>query len=249
MFEKAGAHPAFTAIVLGSLGSRAALGLLNSGVGRETEAAPHISPQHVDRLLQRVKSTHGVDIGYVHAPQLIDGNAAFASPEKAKRLLKSLRDQGNPLAAEMRKAIKSDGLIITGRNTKKQGIIEHELGHGVAAAQGNVVERANAKYDVPKYGFLYHTIPSYAAAIIGGKRGPLAGALAGGIAGGLTDAPKLYSEYSANKYGREISETGELPFSGLNFSTYLSRAVLPGALTGALYGALSKRRPPETPAA
>jgi len=252
------------AMAAGELGTMGALSGLHNLVKSEGEDMSHTSPQRITALLAAVKKKHGLDVGYRHDPVAISSNAGYMTSDMWSRSAEGIEKRINdprshdPQSAEyvhpstrrmlikkvddIGKSMRRGGLVMTGKHFKKPGTVEHELGHAIAGSRGNAVERATIQHDIPKYSPLYHTLPTYLAAFKGGGKGPMVGALAGGLTGLLTDIPTLYAEYSANKYGDKLMSKDQ-PQQGRNksYGSYLASSVLPGAITGGLYG-LAKRK-------
>jgi len=251
-------------MLAGVLANNAASSGLQSLVSSEGAGMAHTSNTRIAKLLEIVRKRYGVDVGYMHDPYIAGENAGFATPEMMNKNIAGIntalndpatRDHSAPEYVhpskrramishvdELKKKMRNNGIIITGKHFKKPGTVEHELGHAIAANKGNFIEQATAKYNIPSYSTAYHTLPSYVAAFAGGGKSPLKGALAGGLAGLLTDVPTLYSEYSANKYGDKLMKPGSPQHAKTKaYGSYLSSSVLPFAVTGGLYG-LAKRK-------
>ena len=251
-------------MLAGVLANNAASSGLQSLVSNEGAGMSHTSNTRIAKLLETVRKRYGIDVGYVHDPYIVGENAGFATPEMMNSNIAGIdkvlndpatRNQSAPEYVhpskrramishvdELKKKMRNNGIIITGKHFKKPGTVEHELGHAIAANKGNFIEQATAKYNVPSYSTAYHTLPSYMAALAGGSKSSLKGILAGGLTGLLTDVPTIYSEYSANKYGDKLIKPGSPQHAKAKaYGSYLSNAILPFAVTGGLYG-LAKRK-------
>jgi len=127
-----------------------------------------------EAVRERVNKEYGVDVGTAHVPELLEENAVFLHPSESRPYLrKVLRRKYVPeaLKEELRTAGGRHGLILTGKNMKRRGALEHEYGHAIAAEKGGVLERLVAKPWVMQQRGLYHKAPSIFAALAAGKRG------------------------------------------------------------------------------
>lgn len=236
-----------TIAAIGStLGGLAAAGLardtLSGALTGSRTGESHVSPQRVNTLLQQVKDQHGVDVGYLHSPGILGRSAGYMTPENVSGAVRRLRTLGDEASvSKLESARRPGGLVITGTQFKKPGVLEHELGHAIAANVGNPVERTILNENVQSAAPLYHDLPSLIMALRFGGKGPVSGALAGALTGALTNAPSLYAEYSANKYGSKLLGNKEDPDKNMSLLTYLASSAVPYGVTGALYGLLKKR--------
>ena len=251
-----------TALPGGELGVLASVlgGLLATegtlyGMGRALERSgrnlPHVSPHRINALLQQVKEEKKVDVGYTHLPDFMEGNAGYITKEewnKFRTHIKELPD-GWLTPKEMRmiqtainkvdENMRPHGVILTGRHFKKPGTIEHELGHAIATHKGSFLERMSHKPIPRGIGEGLNALTPLVGLGVGVTKGPIVGALAGTAAGLLTNAPTIYGEYAANRYGDQLLRPGEAQHGkNLAFGTYLVGSAMPAAVTGGITGAL-----------
>jgi hypothetical protein len=254
---------ALGATALGQLGGLLSTAGLTRVLQREGKSMGHTSPQRVQELLDKVKQKYNLDVGYLHSPDIAGSNAGFSTRKNVDKHVKTVRellkggDKDNPPYGltkkelrhlekgidELGRNVRKGGLVITGTHFKKPGTVEHELGHAIAASRGNPIEKAIIQKNIPEWSELYHAIPSTLAGLYGGGRyGPLKGALIGGLTGLATNAPTLYAEYSANKYGDQLLDESK-PTQSKNtaYGTYLAGSAVPSALTGATFGLLNRK--------
>ena len=247
--------------VLGELTGSALTHILGKSVQQEAKTLPHVSPQAVNRAFEFVKKKHGLDVGYMHDPYLTGLNAGY-SPRKSlldrakqtEKVIEGPFKEGIPPATrralkrrieKIRERMGRHGLVMTGTHFKKPGTVEHELGHAIAAHRGSFLERLGHG-ELPKYSLLYHTLPSYGAALAAGlKKGPLAGLAAGGLVGALTELPTLKAEWAANKYAepiiKEVHPGRPLHGKWKAYGTYVLPSTLPYAISGLLMGLVGRK--------
>jgi hypothetical protein len=162
---------------------------------------------NTDTVRDKAKNEFGTDIGVAHVPELFSDNAVYLHPDSAGPYLrKVLRRKYVPeeLKEKLRSASGRHGLILTGKDMKRRGVLEHEYGHGIAASKGGPLEKLVSKPWVMQGRGIYHKMPSIMAALLGGKYGVRKGMLSGAAAGLITDSPRLYAEHAANRYAREL---------------------------------------------
>ena len=194
-----------------------------------------------ENISEKAKQQHGVDIGAAHVPELFEENAVFIHPDTARPYLrKALRRKYVPeeLKQKLRDAAGRHGIVLTGKHMKRRGILEHEFGHGIAAAKGGPIEKTVSQPWVMQHRGLYHKLPSLAAGLVGGRYGIGKGLLAGAATGLATDAPRLYAEHAANKYARGLlpDEAQEQVSYTKPMLSNVATSVLPFAALGAFSG-------------
>jgi len=197
--------------------------------------------RNVDSIRDKVKELHGIDIGTAHVPSALSNNAMFVHPTESKPYIrKVLRRKYIPeeLKEKLREARGRHGTVLTGKHMKRRGVLEHEYGHGIASAKGNLLERISSHPAIMQYRGAYHKLPAMIAGILAGKKGMTRGALAGAGVGLLTDAPRLYAEHSANQYAKDLmtdEQKQDVSYVRPMIGNMLS-ATAPYALIGAMSG-------------
>ena len=221
-------------------------------IEEQSRTIPHVSDRRSQELLDRVRSEYDVDVGTMHSPYLVGTGAAYLHPAGIERVAQKF--EGADLHPRAREAIQrrldqiidrkgQHGIILTGRHFKKPGTMEHELGHAIAMHRGNPVERFIGDHGLGSGtpSFPTRVLPHIVAIATGILKGPLAGASAGAASGILAQSPRLYSEYSADKYGdRLLDRSAPYQRSFLPRLTYLTNAALPAMISGGLSGILRR---------
>lgn len=196
-----------------------------------------------DTVLRQAKDKYGVEPGYLYSPRLAGQNAFYINKGSVDKYLQANPEMDPKLRESILQRAGKHGLIVSGKGWKKPGVVEHEVGHAVAANAGGPIEKFVHKPEVAAYSKYYHTVPSAVlAAVMGRRAGPLVGGAVGALAGLTTGMPTLYRELAADRRAREFmtdkdkAKISTWPFIG----TYLAGATVPFAASGAGVGIFSK---------
>lgn len=187
-----------------------------------------------------LKKEHGIDVGYAHSPAAAGENAFFATKKDLEDIIKDpmLDKKDIKTFTKLVRQAREHGLIVTGKGFKKPGVIEHELGHALAANKGTPWEKFTHG-DVPPALQLLGTMGGLGGGyIIGGMKGPLVGALTALGISGLTSVPMVHREMIANRYGAEMmtpemqEKVKNWPFLGSYINAGITMPTVGGALSG-----------------
>lgn len=246
----------FVSGVGGVVGAFAGLyGINQILLNKAREVSKHFPHSDTAELRKRVKTQHGLDIGFLHSPKYLKNDAAYLSqesvltevggtrediarqveqglltPRKAKGVL-SLLDRAEG-------SVGKHGLVVSGTYYKKPHILAHEVGHAIAGIKGTPLEKFTDSRTAAAIGMLAAPVGALTGLAIGGSRygkglRGLARAVGGGAAvGGLLGAPVIYGEHAANRYAMDVlpERLKERTSFAPTIGSYYAGALAPGVI-------------------
>jgi hypothetical protein len=187
---------------------------------------------------QKAKKEYGVDVGYAHG--VGKDNAGFARKEELREAANAGEDYSEHYRKLLQKA-KAQGLVITAKGYRRPGVVEHELGHAIAA-KGSGLERFTQGAWAKGLSGLGSVGGLAAGVYAGAAHGPLAGALTGLGVAGLGNLPLISGEVLAHRYGKELLPKGREGINSAPFvGSYINSGITAPTVAGALMGLLGRK--------